>query len=305
MDVGLMLWTFGDEADPSNFRRISRTAEEQGFDAVLAGDHVTFPEDMPNSYPFGSGEPPVDVGDDCYDVFQVLSHVASVTDDIQVGTNMVVAPLRHPVTLAKNAFSLEALSGGRFDFGVSIGWLDTEFEVLDVPFEQRGALLDEFLEIFTRAQAEREIAHEGDHYSFQKTGFHPVPDDDGRPPIWLGGTSGAAIRRLGQFGDGVVSVWDDPDDIVELRERCRAAWDDFDRSGSPLLGTMKPVFVGSGDHVDPERRLQGSADDVIGDLEAYQEAETDRLVFEIFAEDVEQQLEQIERIGSDVLPSFD
>jgi probable F420-dependent oxidoreductase len=305
MELALMLWTFGDEADPGAFTRIGRAAEEHGFDAVVAGDHVTFPERMPDAYPFGSGTPPMQMGDDCYDVFQVLTHVAAVTDDLRVGTNMVVAPLRHPVTLAKHAFTLEALSAGRLDFGVSTGWLDTEFDVLGVPFEERGARVDEFLDIFTRARAEAEIAHDGDHFSFQTTGFHPVPDDGNRPPVWIGGTSGAAIRRLGQYGTGIVSVWDDPAEITELRDRCANAWSDFDRAGDPRIGTMKPIAVGDGEHVDATRRLQGPVDDVLGDFEAYASAGTDRLVLEVFAEGVDAKLEQIARIGSEILPSLE
>lgn len=304
VEFGLFLTVFGEKASPENFRRVTETAEESGFDAVWAGDHVAFPEGI-SGYPFSpSGEFPFDASDDAYDVFQVLSYLASVTDSINLGTNTCVAPYRHPIVTTRNAFTAEQLTDGRFDFGVAAGWMESEFEVLDVPYEERGSRMDEFLEIFTRARREGELAFDGQHHSFQKTGFHPIPEED-RPNVWIGGTSGAAIRRVGQYGDGWTTIWSHPDELEDERDRIMNAWDDFDREGEPEIALMRPAHVGTDTDRDTSSLLVGPADDVISDVEAYADAGVTRIILASYLTDsVEDQVEQIRRISDQVLPSF-
>ena len=192
IEVGVMVGTFGEQATRENIERLATAADDGGFDAVWVGDHVTLPAEIPDTYPFSpSGEAPFDIGQDVYDCFGVLSYLAGVTDRVDLGTNTCIVPYRHPAVLARNAFTLEQLSGGRFDFGVAPGWLETEFEVLDVPFEERGSRTDEFLDLFERAREEPELAFDGPHHSLQRTGFHPAPPR-GRPKVWVGGRSGVS-----------------------------------------------------------------------------------------------------------------
>ncbi|WP_254538514.1 TIGR03619 family F420-dependent LLM class oxidoreductase [Halomarina litorea] len=302
IEFGVMLSTFGDHATPEAFRRVAQTAEREGFDAVWAGDHVTFPADIPDEYPFSrSGESPFHVSQDAYDVFDVLSHLAGVTDEIQLGTNTCIVPYRHPVDLVREALTVEALSGGRFDFGVAPGWLRTEFEVLDVPFEERGSRTDEFLRLFERAREEGQLAFDGPHHSFQETGFYPTPGE-GRPKVWIGGRSGAAFRRVGEFGDGWTIFWDHPEDVASARERMGRAWDDYDRTGTPEVAVVRAVHVGS--DVDRDTLLVGEASKVIEDVEAYVEAGTTRIVLDFYTTDVDEQVEQVERFGREVASEF-
>ncbi|MFC7157116.1 TIGR03619 family F420-dependent LLM class oxidoreductase [Halomarina halobia] len=301
-EFGVMLSTFGDHAYPAAFRRVAATAEREGFDAVWAGDHVSFPAAIPDDYPFSrSGESPFHVGLDTYDVFGVLSHLAAVTDEIDLGTNTCIVPYRHPVVLARNALTLEQLSDGRFDFGVAPGWLRTEFEVLDVPFEERGSRTDEFLRLLDRVREEGEVSFDGPHHSFRTTGFHPVPES-GRPKVWIGGKSGAAFRRVAEFGDGWTIFWDHPDDIAASRERILNAWRDYDRTGEPEIAVVRAVHVGA----DAERDtlLTGPADDVVADVEAYVDAGVTRVVLDFYTTDIDEQVEQVERFAREVTPSF-
>lgn len=296
-----MLGTFGDHATPAAFRRIATAAEDLGYDSVWVGDHVAFPADVPDTYPFSpTGESPFAASQPAYDAFAVLSHLAGVTDDVHLGTNTCIVPYRHPVTLAKQAFSLAGLSAGRFEFGVAPGWLETEFEVLDVPFAERGSRTDEFLRLFDRAMAEEEFAFDGPHHSFQETGFHPVPDE--RPPVWIGGRSGASFRRVGQFGDGWTIFWDRPDDVAAARERVERAWDDFDRDGDPGVAVVRPVEVGG---EDADRPLVGPAASVAADLDAYAAAGATRMVLDFFTTDVDEQVAQLERFADEVRPGSD
>lgn len=301
-EFGVMLSTFGDHAYPEAFRRVATTAERKGFDAVWAGDHISFPADIPDKYPFSrSGQSPFDVELDTYDVFGLLSHLAAATDEVELGTNTCIVPYRHPVVLARNALTLEQLSDGRFDFGVAPGWMETEFEVLDVSFEERGSRTDEFLQIFERARQEGEFAFEGPHHSFQETGFHPTPTS-GRPKMWVGGKSGAAFRRVAEFGDGWTIFWDRPGDIRASRERIMNAWTDYERDGDPEIAVVRAVDISE----NPARDtlLTGEADNVIADIEAYADAGVTRIVLDFYTTEIDEQVEQIERFAEEVMPSF-
>ncbi|MFB6171948.1 MAG: TIGR03619 family F420-dependent LLM class oxidoreductase [Haloarculaceae archaeon] len=295
LEVGVMLGTFGSHATPAAFRRIATAASDLDFDAVWVGDHVVFPADIPDTYPFSrTGESPFDVSEPAYDAFEVLSHLAGVVDDVRLGTNTCIVPYRHPVTLAKQAFSLAGLSDGRFEFGVAPGWMETEFEVLDVPYEERGSRTDEFLDIFDRATAEAEFAFDGPHHSFQETGFHPVPEE--RPPVWIGGRSGAAFRRVGEYGDGWTIFWDHPDEVAAARERIERAWADFDREGDPGVAVVRPVDVGG----ESDRLLSGPPASVAADLDDYAAAGATRVVLDFFTTDVDEQIAQLERFADQV-----
>lgn len=301
MAFGVTLSTFGDHASPEAFRRVATAAESAGFDAVWVGDHVAFPADIPETYPFSrSGKSPFDVSQNAYDAFLVLSHLASITDTIRLGTNTCIVPYRHPVVLAKHALTLESLSDGRFEFGVGVGWMDTEFEVLDVPFEERGARTDEFLRLFEELREHGECSFEGPHHSFQRTGFHPIPEF-GRPPIWVGGRSGAAFRRVAEFGDGWTIFWDHPEDIASARERIMNAWTDYDRDGEPEIAVVRATHVGTDTDLDTDRPLIGSADSIREDVEAYREAGTTRVVIDFFTTDIDEQIEQIRRFGEQII----
>lgn len=301
-EIGIMIGTFGAQASRENFERLATAAENAGMDAVWVGDHIAFPEEIPDTYPFSkSGKAPFDIGQDAYDCFDVLSYLAGVTDDVELGTNTCIVPYRHPVVLARNALTVEQLTGGRFDFGVAPGWMETEFEVLDVPYEERGSRTDEFLDIFERAREDVEFAFDGPHHSFQKAGFHPVPEA-GRPKIWVGGKSGASIRRVGEYGDGWTIFWDHPEEVAEARERIMNAWDDFDRSGEPEIAVTRATQVGEDTERSPEKLLVGEPANVAEDVEAYAEAGTTRILLDFYTRDTDEQIAQIEKWGDDVLP---
>jgi probable F420-dependent oxidoreductase len=299
-----MLPPFGEYATPSAFRRLATTAEAAGFDAVWFADHITFPEEIPQEYPFTSdGQPPFGSTDNAYDLFQVLAHLAAITDTVTLGSNVCIAPYRHPVTLAKHALTIDSLSDGRFELGVAAGWMKTEFEVLDVPFEERGSRLDEFLELFGRVCESGELSFDGEHHQFQRTGFHPRPAD-GAPPVWIGGDSPAAYRRVAEYGDGWTILWKRPEAIRETKERMLKAWNAYDRSGEPDIALMRPIHVGTESDRDASRPLVGTADDVISDIEQYAEVGTTNVVMDFFTREIDEQAEQLERFGKEVLPSF-
>ncbi|MFB6310237.1 MAG: TIGR03619 family F420-dependent LLM class oxidoreductase [Salinirussus sp.] len=304
LEFGVRFPMFGPEADPKRFERLATTAEENGFSTIIGGDHVVFPRDIPPTHPGPEeGAPSVmHPESDAYGIFETLSFAAAVTDEIHLAPNVCIVPYRHPVVLAKNALTVAALSGGRLEFGVGAGWLDTEFEVLDVPFAERGGRLDEFLTIFGRACAEEVFSFEGEFHSFPETGFHPVPDE--QPTMWIGGHSGPAFRRVAEFGDGWTVSRQTPGELAAARKRIMNAWTDHNREGEPGVAIREYLHIESGASAEDERKLVGSADDVIEDLRAYADAGATRFDVTFDSPDLETQLAQLERIGEDVVPAF-
>jgi probable F420-dependent oxidoreductase len=301
MEFGVLLPTLGHHASQEAIRQLATTAENCDFDAVWAGDHVTFPAEIPDEYPFSpTGESPFHISQNAYDLFGVLNYLAGITDDVEIGSSTCIVPYRHPVVLARNALTVEALSDGRFDFGVGTGWMHTEFEVLDVPFEERGNRTDEFLELFEQLREDGSLSFDGPHHSFQETGFHPIPER-GRPKIWIGGRSGAAFRRIGQFGDGWTIFWDRPADIATARKRIMRAWEDFDCAGIPEIALTRPIQLGSDPDLNTSRPLVGEPASVLEDIDTYADAGVTRIVLDFFTTDIDAQLDQIRRFGDEII----
>jgi len=295
VEFGVFLPRWGDHATPDAFERVARTAEEAGYDAVWRSDHVTFPAEVPAElYPFG--DPSFHVSQSAHDSFQVLSYLASITDRVKLGMNVCVVPYRHPVLLAKLCLTLASLSEGRFELGVGSGWLRNEFEVLDVSFEERGSRTDEFLDIFEHALAENDFAFDGPHHQFQRTGFYPTPAPGDEPPIWVGGRSPAAFRRVAEYGDGWTIVGDSPDEIRSARERIDRAWDDYDRDGDPAILSTNRVRIDP-DATDDPRPMVGSREEVRTTIEEYVDAGVTHFVLDVPDDDADEQVRQIREIG--------
>ena len=180
MKFGLRLptWAFS-KAPHHEYRSIAefaRRAERLGFDALWVVEHLLT---APGLYGASWLEP-----------MMVLGHAAAVTERINLATGILVAPLRHPLVVAKEVATLEALCGGRTMLGVGLGWDEREFRSIGIPLHERGARLDELLEVLPRLLTEREVAHEGRYYRFEGVTIDPRL---GRvPPIWIAG--GGKIR---------------------------------------------------------------------------------------------------------------
>jgi probable F420-dependent oxidoreductase len=188
----------------------ARRAERLGFDTVWVRDHLVFPEHVDytrSSYPgTDSGHLPAEVLDphmNLMDPLMQLAALAGITTRVKLGTKVLVLPLRHPLLTAKMLATLDALSGGRVIAGVGVGWLREEMEAFGaVSFEHRGSLGDEYIRIFKEVWTNPHPAFEGRWYRFSGFGFEPRPVQTPHIPIWIGGHSEAALRRVARLGDG-------------------------------------------------------------------------------------------------------
>lgn len=153
--------------------RYARRAEEVGFDSLWVIEHLLV---APALYAVSWLDPLV-----------VLGHVAAVTERVRLGTSILVLPLRHPVLVAKEVATLDYLSGGRFILGVGSGWAEEEFRTMGVPLNERGARLDEGLEIVRRLLTEPEVTFTGRFYAVAGVSIEPRPPRI--PPVWVAGGS--------------------------------------------------------------------------------------------------------------------
>jgi probable F420-dependent oxidoreductase len=306
IEFGAMVNNIGDGSinNPDVFADLARLCERQEYDIVQVPDHIVLPADLNQSeYPFNpDGKPPFDINDHVYDQFSVLSYVSAHLQDVAVGTNICIVPLRHPLLLLRQITSVNAMNDAGLELGVGVGWSAEEYDALDIPFAERGQRLDEFLEILDMAAEQPEFSYDGDRYSFQTVSCYP--DVVGGVPTYVGGYSGATFRRVGQFADGWTAAWARPEEIADARERIMNAWRDFERPGEPEIAVTRPVDLDAETARDTDRPFVGDADDVIEDVERYIEAGVTRINIDYYDRTSEAIPETIRAFGEQVLPSF-
>ncbi|HLZ95195.1 MAG TPA: TIGR03619 family F420-dependent LLM class oxidoreductase [Candidatus Dormibacteraeota bacterium] len=177
--------------------RMAADLDEAGFDSIWVSDHVVFPYETTSRYPFAAnGRPTWPFSDPYLEPLIVLGAVAAATSRAALGTSVLIAPMRNPVLMAKQAATIDALSGGRLVLGVGVGWLREEFEALDADFAARGEVLDEWIEIMRACWTGSAGPFEGRHYRLPAA-IHCRPAPEHGIPLLVGGMSRHAIRRAG------------------------------------------------------------------------------------------------------------
>lgn len=202
MKIGAKLPHSGELAMRRPPAEMARELEDAGFDSIWVSDHVVFPVETSSRYPFAPDGKPTWPFDTPYlEPMVVLGAVSAATKRAFIGTSVTIAPMRNPVLLAKQAASIDVMSGGRLVLGVGAGWLREEFEALGADFEHRGAVLDEWIEIMRACWTGRAGPLHGRHYSIPTT-IHTLPTPATPLPVLVGGMSNAALRRAATIGDG-------------------------------------------------------------------------------------------------------
>jgi probable F420-dependent oxidoreductase len=239
-------------AEPDAAARIAGLAERLGYDSLWAGEHVVVPSPRVDPSPMEPEEP-------ILDPLMALAHLAAHTDRVLLGTGLIVLPQRNPLVLAKQAASLDVLSGGRLILGVGVGYLEPEMTAIGVPMKARGARSDEYLAAMRSLWHDDAPAFDGRYASFAGVDAHPRPVQ--RPlPIVVGGHTEAAFRRAARHADGWYGFLVGLRAMAQHREALHAAIDRADRD--------RPLHVS----VSPSRRLDPDT------VAAYAELGVDRLI---------------------------
>ena len=202
MKIGFFAVGIGATVEPSVLRAVAGAAERLGFATLWAPEHVVLVEEYASKYPYSSGRFPGGADIPIADPFTTLAYAAACTSTIRLGTGICLVPEHNPLVLAKTAATLDRLSGGRFILGAGVGWLAEEFAALGIPFERRGARTREYIDIMRKLWTEPTSSHAGAFASFTGVVSHPKPANAAGIPVWFGGESPAALRRVAAYGDG-------------------------------------------------------------------------------------------------------
>jgi probable F420-dependent oxidoreductase len=258
MEFGLHLPNAGPFANGPDILRVAQAAEELGYHSVWLFDHLFTPTNLESKYPYtADGSYPMLPEFPFYDPVAVMGALAGATQRIKFGTRVLIATYRHPVVLAKELATTDAIAGGRMILGVGAGWMAEEFDAVDVPMDERFARLDEHVALMREAWQKGTVSHDGRFYSHVEAGFGPQPPQPGNTiPVVVGGHGDAALRRAARWGDGwAVSAAGDKlaaDPAGAVRERmdtlkrfCEEegrAFDDLLLVGQAFLGEKAEAF---------------------------------------------------------------
>jgi probable F420-dependent oxidoreductase len=276
-------------AERSTIEAVGRTADELGFDSVWCNDHLA----IPNARGDGTAEPAYAAaygeqrGQSIYEPLIVLAYLAAVTRRVLLGTSVYLLPLRNPLLAARQAVSLDRLSGGRLVLGVGAGWLESEFEAVGVPYRQRGRRTDEAIAMLTSLCAE------------DAGGFLPKPVQQPHPPLWIGGRSDAALRRAARVGDAWhpshLTVDELRRQIPALRAECERAG----RSADDVTVTTRRKLVRT--PTDDDRALHGDAHAIAATVTELEQVGVSHLVVELPGSTEVELLENLDWFAREVL----
>jgi probable F420-dependent oxidoreductase len=203
MRLGLHALGIGSGSERAVIEAVARAAEQQAFATLWSGEHVVMVDESASRYPYADdGKIAVPAVADWIDPMVCLSFAAAATTTIGLATGVLLLPEHNPVIVAKQAASLDKLSGGRFTLGIGIGWSREEFDALGIPFERRAARTADYVAAMRTIWRDDIASHAGGFANFSAIRVNPKPFRDGRIPVVLGGNSEAALRRVAQWGDG-------------------------------------------------------------------------------------------------------
>lgn len=201
--------------DPTFYVPLAQAAEAAGYTSMTIADSVAYPKESDATYPYTPDGNREFLEDKPFiEAFVLSAAIAAATTTLRLTPFVVKLPIRPPVLVAKQAASIAALSGNRFGFGVGISPWPDDFEIMGVPFERRGARMDECIDIVRGLTAGGYFEYHGEFYDLPPIKISPVPTEP--IPILIGGHSGPALRRAAQRGDGWMHAGGDPAELDRL-----------------------------------------------------------------------------------------
>lgn len=187
-------------------------AQQAGAEGVTVSEHLIVPATV-GKYPYSGQQAEIPLGTQFPDLIALVADLAARAGSIRFMTNMLIAPLLHPLILARQVGTLAALTEGRFDLGIGAGWMREEFDAIGVPFEERGARMNEIIALLPRLWSGEVVEHEGKCFQFDKV---QTPTPPCSVPIYVGGNSEFALRRAAKAADGWSGVGLDEPGLEEV-----------------------------------------------------------------------------------------
>jgi probable F420-dependent oxidoreductase len=280
-----------DSAGRDELAAIAKAAERSGFSFVGVCDHVAIPRDRAETMQTA-----------WYDTVATLGWLAALTERVQLLSHVFILPYRHPLVTAKSFMTLDHLSGGRVIFGVGAGHVEGEFAALGVPFDQRGAITNDAIDVI-RAAFDSEFADvDTDRWSVHGVGQQPRPDQ-AHVPIWVGGSSRPALRRAADRGDGWLPQGPPPEGMAAAIAFLHQRRAEKGRTGPFAIGGFAmPMYIGTPGWDLGENSVSGSPDELAARILEWSSVGSTHVQVRLRSRSAAEMVDQIEAFGAEVIP---
>jgi probable F420-dependent oxidoreductase len=295
MDIGCHLPNQGPLATREALATFARAADERGVASLWVSDHVIFPRTATGSYPGGRFPHPPDKA--YLEPVVTLTAAAMCTTRARLGASVFILGHRHPVVMAKMLTSIDALSEGRLIVGVGVGWWKEELEMLGAPFHRRGRQADEALQVFKALWTQDNPSFEGEFFRIRDLGFAPKPVQKPYPPIWVGGDSPGAFRRVATLGNGWHATSKTPAQFSDALGRLRKAADEARRAFESIELSLRFELT--------DELLGQGTQAVVDALAAYKRLGLKHIVLQFRRDDLGRMLEILDVVTTAVRPAVD
>src|SRR5438034_11188506 len=295
MDIGCHLPTQGPVATREALLIFCREAEHRQIASLWVSDHVIFPRTAAGRYP--GGRFPFAPDTPYLEPVAVLAAAAVATTRPRIGSSVFILGHRHPVVMAKMLTTIDALSNGRLGCGVGVGWWEEELTILDAPFHRRGRQADEILRVFKELWTSDHPRFAGEFYRFDDVGFAPKPVQKPHPPIWVGGDSPGAFRRVVTLGDGWHATSKTPAELKEALGRLRAAADKAGRAFETIELSIRFALR--------DELLAQGPQAVVDQLAAYKQLGLRHVAIDFRRDDLGKMLEILDLVTGKIRPAVD
>ncbi len=295
MDLGAHLPNQGPLATREAVTTFCREAEKAGIASLWVSDHVIFPRTATGSYP--SGRFPHSPDRAYLEPVITLTAAAMCTERARLGASVFILGHRHPVVMAKMLTSIDALSGGRLIVGVGVGWWKEELTILGAPFEKRGKQGDEAIKVFKALWTQDNPSFDGEFFTFRDLGFAPKPVQKPHPPIWVGGDSPGAFRRVVTLGDGWHATSKTPAQLKDALGRLREAADKAGRKFDTVAISLRFGLT--------DAMLANGAREAIDTLGEYKRLGLTHILLEFRRDDLGRMLEILGQVAGPIRRAVD
>lgn len=267
-------------------RRIATATEELGYDSLLIGDHIVVPKRITAPWPYDEyvgGKTPYGVYTEMewLDPFDTMAFLAGVTEKVRLGISVLIVPYRHPFDVARRVATVDLLSGGRFVLGIGVGWLEDEFRLLGIPFRERAQRTREYIGMMKALWTQEKPRFSGKFVELNEdVNILPQPLQKPHPPIWVGGESQPALKRVVDLGNGWHIGLILPERIPAKLEQLKTMMEQAGRNFSELeltalaaAGRTSPAEIrayrDAGVHVLYMLPLSRSPEDLIKEMQVF------------------------------------
>ena len=273
MHFGVGIPHFRQAASAEAIVTVAQQAEALGFDSVWVSDHIVVPHSAIARF-----------GEVFFEPLTTLAYVAGKTRRVRLGTSAIILPYHNALFMGKALATIDVLSGGRLIVGAAVGWLVEEFEALGIPFKERGARSNEALKIMKLLWTEAEPRFEGRFFKFAGIKAEPKPLQKPHPPIWIGGSSAAALTRAAEFAEAWHPTHRPIEEIAagvtQLKEMAKARGRD---PNTLQVIARAPLRVVAGDEAqEPRPLLVGTPEQIVEGIGKYREAGVTGIMFDTF-----------------------